>query len=302
MSTLPLKGLRVVDAATLAAGPLVATALGEFGAEVIKVEQPGAGDPLRTWGPRRDDIGLVWKSVSRNKKCVTLDMRTAPGQELLHQLLDISDVFIVNTRPSTLARWQLDYHSVHERHPELVMLHVTGYGHGGPATDRPGFGTLAEAMSGFAHVTGQPDGPPTLPPFMLADGVAAQAATYAVMIALYHRDMHRAGGQLVDVSLVEPLARLVEQATLAYDQLGEIQARTGNRVVASTPRNTYRTCDDTVDRGVQRRIEYRDGGVSGHRTTRSGKTSRVRRSGAEATTLRGDRRARRRLGWHAHIR
>ena len=244
MSTLPLKGLRVVDAATLAAGPLVATALGEFGAEVIKVEQPGAGDPLRTWGPRRDDVGLVWKSVSRNKKCVTLDMRAAAGQELLHQLLDISDVFIVNTRPSTLARWQLDYHSVHERHPELVMLHVTGYGHGGPATDRPGFGTLAEAMSGFAHVTGQPDGPPTLPPFMLADGVAAQAATYAVMIALYHRDMHRAGGQLVDVSLVEPLARLVEQATLAYDQLGEIQARTGNRVVASTPRNAYRSCDD----------------------------------------------------------
>ena len=245
MSTLPLKGLRVVDAATLAAGPLVATALGEFGAEVIKVEQPSAGDPLRTWGPRRDGIGLVWKSVSRNKKCVTLDMRTAAGQELLHQLLDISDVFIVNTRPSTLARWQLDYHSVHERHPELVMLHVTGYGHGGPATDRPGFGTLAEAMSGFAHVTGQPDGPPTLPPFMLADGVAAQAATYAVMIALYHRDMHSAGGQLVDVSLVEPLARLVEQATLAYDQLGEIQPRTGNRVVASTPRNAYQTCDDT---------------------------------------------------------
>ena len=234
----------MVDAATLAAAPLVATALGEFGAEVIKVEQPVGGDPLRTWGPRRDGIGLVWKSVSRNKKCVTLDMRTTDGRELLHRLLGISDVFIVNTRSSTLARWQLDYESVHERHPELVMLHVTGYGYGGPATDRPGFGTLAEAMSGFAHVTGQPDGPPTLPPFMLADGVAALAATYAVMMALYHRDMHGAGGQLVDVSLVEPLARLVEQATLAYDQLGVVQARSGNRVDASAPRNAYRTCDD----------------------------------------------------------
>ena len=242
--TQPLSGVRVVDAATLAAGPLVATALGEFGAEVIKVEQPVGGDPLRTWGPSRDGIGLVWKSVSRNKKCVTLDMRTAGGQELLHRLLDVSDVFIVNTRVSTLARWQLDYGAVHKRHPGLVMLHVTGYGHGGPASDRPGFGTLAEAMSGFAHVTGQPDGPPTLPPFMLADGVAALAATYAVMMALYHRDMHGASGQLVDVSLVEPLARLVEQATLAYDQLGEVQARTGNRVVASTPRNAYRTSDD----------------------------------------------------------
>ena len=234
----------MVDAATLAAAPLVATALGEFGAEVIKVEQPVGGDPLRTWGPRRDGIGLVWKSLSRNKKCVTLDMRTTDGRELLHRLLGTSDVFIVNTRSSTLARWQLNYESLHERHPELVMLHVTGYGYGGPATDRPGFGTLAEAMSGFAHVTGQPDGPPTLPPFMLADGVAGLAATYAVMMALYHRDMHGAGGQLVDVSLVEALARLVEQATLAYDQLGVVQARSGNRVDASAPRNAYRTRDD----------------------------------------------------------
>jgi crotonobetainyl-CoA:carnitine CoA-transferase CaiB-like acyl-CoA transferase len=244
VSTLPLAGLRVVDAATLAAGPLVATALGEFGAEVIKVEQPVGGDPLRTWGPRRDGIGLVWKSVSRNKKCVTLDMRTGDGRELLHQLLAVSDVFIVNTRLGTLSRWQLDYETVHERHPRLVMLHVSGYGHGGPASDRPGFGTLAEAMSGFAHVTGQPDGPPTLPPFMLADGVAAQSATYAVMMALYHRDVHGGSGQLVDVSLVEPLARLVEQATLAYDQLGVVQGRTGNRVDASAPRNAYRTSDD----------------------------------------------------------
>lgn len=244
MSTLPLSGIRVVDAATLAAGPLVATALGEFGADVIKVEQPGAGDPLRTWGARRGDVGLVWKSVSRNKKCVTLDLRTDDGRDLLHNLLDVSDVFVINTRPSTLARWGLDYESVHARHPSLVVLHVTGYGAGGPASDRPGFGTLAEAMSGFAHVCGQADGPPTLPPFMLADGVAAQSASYAVMIALYHRDVHGAGGQLVDVSLIEPLARLVEQATLAYDQLGEIQARTGNRADASAPRNAYRTADD----------------------------------------------------------
>ncbi|BBY90992.1 hypothetical protein MGALJ_06610 [Mycobacterium gallinarum] len=236
--------MRVVDAATLAAGPLVATALGEFGADVIKVEQPGIGDPLRTWGVRRDDIGLVWKSVSRNKKCVTLDLRTDVGRDLLHGLLAHSDVFVVNTRPSTLARWGLDYESLHERHPNLVVLHVTGYGLGGPASDRPGFGTLAEAMSGFAHVCGQADGPPTLPPFMLADGVAAQSATYAVLAALYHRDVHRGGGQLVDVSLVEPLARLVEQATLAYDQLGQIQGRTGNRADASAPRNAYRTSDD----------------------------------------------------------
>ena len=124
------------------------------------------------------------------------------------------------------------------------MMHVTGFGAGGPASDRPGFGTLAEAMSGFAHITGQADGPPTLPPFMLADGVAALAATNAVMTALYHRDVHGGTGQLVDISLIEPLARLVEQSTLAYDQLGEIPGRTGNRVDASAPRNAYRTSDD----------------------------------------------------------
>jgi crotonobetainyl-CoA:carnitine CoA-transferase CaiB-like acyl-CoA transferase len=124
------------------------------------------------------------------------------------------------------------------------MLHVSGYGRGGPKSDRPGYGTLAEAMSGFAHVTGQPDGPPTLPPFMLADGVASMAAAYAVMMALYHRDVHGGEGQLVDVNLIEPLARLIEPSTLSFDQLGEVQSRVGNRLDASAPRNAYRTADD----------------------------------------------------------
>ena len=153
-------------------------------------------------------------------------------------------MLVVNNRPSAMARWGIDYESVHERHPQLVMLHVSGYGGGGPKSDSPGFGTLAEAMSGFAHLTGQPDGPPTLPPFMLADGVAALAATYAVMMALYHRDVHGGGGQLVDVNLIEPLARLIESSTLAYDQLGKITGRVGNRFDASAPRNAYRTADD----------------------------------------------------------
>ncbi len=233
----------MIDAATLAAGPMVATALGEFGADVIKVEQPGVGDPLRTWGELKDGIGLFWKSMSRNKRCVTLDLRSPDGQELFHRLLDVSDVVVVNNRPSALVKWGLDYESVHEAHPRLVMLHVSGYGRGGPASDRPGFGTLAEAMSGFADITGQPDGPPTLPPFFLADGVAAQSATYAVMMALYDRDLHGGGGQLVDVNLVEPLARLIETATLAYSQLGIVPGRVGNLLPASAPRNVYQTSD-----------------------------------------------------------
>jgi crotonobetainyl-CoA:carnitine CoA-transferase CaiB-like acyl-CoA transferase len=243
-ATGPLHGLRVVEAATLAAGPMVGTALGEFGADVVKVEQPGTGDPMRTWGLRRDGIGLVWKSVSRNKRCVTLDLRRPEGQELMHELLDVSDVLVVGNRPSALARWGIDWESVHAAHPRVVMLHISGYGRGGPASDRPGYGTLAEAMSGFAHLTGQPDGPPTLPPFMLADGVASQSATYAVMMALYHRDVHGGEGQLVDVNLVEPLARLIESAPLAYDQLGVVPQRVGNRLDASAPRNAYRTSDD----------------------------------------------------------
>lgn len=240
----PLAGIRVVEAATLAAGPMVGTYLGEFGAEVIKVEQPGTGDPLRTWGPRRDGIGLVWKSVARNKRCVTLDLRRDAGQGLFHELLTSSDVLIVGNRPSALERWGIDWPTVHARHPQLVMLHVTGYGSGGPKSDRPGYGTLAEAMSGFAHLTGQPDGPPTLPPFMLADGVASLAAANAVMVALYHRDVKGGSGQLVDVNLIEPLARLMESNTLAYDQLGVISERVGNRLDASAPRNAYRTSDD----------------------------------------------------------
>ena len=239
----PLAGLRVVELATLAAGPMVATALGEFGAEVIKVEQPGSGDPMRTWGLRKDGIGLVWKSVARNKRCVTLNLGDERGRELFHQLLDVSDVFVAGNRPSALKRWALDFESVHARHPRVVMAHITGYGRGGPKSDRPGYGTLAEAMSGFAHLTGEPERPPTLPPFMLADGVASLAATYAIVMALYHRDVHGGDGQLVDVSLVEPLARLIESAPLSYDQLGVVPGRVGNRLDASAPRNAYRTAD-----------------------------------------------------------
>jgi crotonobetainyl-CoA:carnitine CoA-transferase CaiB-like acyl-CoA transferase len=134
----PLDGLRVIDAATLVAGPMTATILGEFGAEVIKVEQPGVGDPMRGWGDRRNGEGLFWKSVSRNKRCITLDLRQPDGQELLHQLLAVSDVLVVGSRPSALERWGLDYESVHPRHPRLVVAHITGFGRGGPAADRPG--------------------------------------------------------------------------------------------------------------------------------------------------------------------
>lgn len=238
-----LRGIRVLDLATLAAAPLAATYLGEFGADVIKVEQPGRGDPLRGWGNQRDGVGLMWKSISRNKRAVTLDLRVAEGQKLLRRMVEHVDVVIANTRPGTLRGWGLDYESLRAVNDRIVMLHITGYGLSGPKSERPGFGTLGEAMSGFAHLTGQADGPPTLPPFMLADGIASLNAAYAIMMALYHRDVHGGPGQLIDINLIDPLARLLEQTLLGYDQLGLVPTRAGNRWDISAPRNTYRTAD-----------------------------------------------------------
>ena len=239
-----LAGLRVIDAASLAAGPLVATWLGELGAQVIKIEQPGGGDAVRQWGAQKDGVGLMWKSLGRNKKSVTLNLRADRGREILRELARGADVLIMNLRPSTMKRWHIDYASMAAQNSGLVMVHITGFGAGGPKSDYPGFGTLGEAMSGFAHMTGHPDGPPTLPSFMLGDGVAALNATYAVLAALYHRDAHGGTGQLIDVNLIEPLARLLEQPVLTYDQFGTIPNRTGNRWDISAPRNTYRTKDD----------------------------------------------------------
>ncbi|OBF92791.1 acyl-CoA transferase [Mycobacterium sp. 852002-51152_SCH6134967] len=239
-----LDGLRVLEFATLAAAPLAATYLGEFGAEVIKVEDPRYGDPIRTWGNQRNGVGLMWKSLSRNKRSITLNLRCADGQAIARRLAEQADVVVVNTRPQTLQKWGLDYESLRALNDRIVMLHITGYGLTGPKSERPGFGTLGEAMSGFAHITGAADGPPTLPPFMLADGVASLNAAYAVMMALYHRDVHGAPGQLIDINLIDPLARLLEQTLLGYDQLGLVPERAGNRWDISAPRNTYRAADD----------------------------------------------------------
>lgn len=238
-----LAGVRVLDLATLAAAPLAATYLGEFGAEIIKVEQPGQGDPIRSWGSQRDGVGLMWKSISRNKRCITLDLRSDEGQALLRRMVEHVDVVVANTRPQTLRRWGLDYESLRVVNDRVVMLHITGYGLSGPKSERPGFGTLGEAMSGFAHITGEENGPPTLPPFMLADGIASLNAAYAVMMALYHRDVHGGPGQLIDINLIDPLARLMEHTLLSHDQLGVVPHRAGNRWDISAPRNTYQTSD-----------------------------------------------------------
>ena len=170
----PLEGVTVIDAATLFAGPLAATMLGDFGAEVLKIEHPTKGDPARTHGPSKDGVGLWWTLLGRNKQTVALDLSTPAGADVLLRLAATADVLIENFRPGTLERWGVGPEQLHAVNPRLVIARVTGFGQKGPYASRPGFGTLAESMSGFAAITGEPDGPPTLPPFGLADGIAAQ--------------------------------------------------------------------------------------------------------------------------------
>jgi crotonobetainyl-CoA:carnitine CoA-transferase CaiB-like acyl-CoA transferase len=236
-----LARLRVLDVATLFAGPLAATMLGDFGAEVIKIEHP-RGDPVRGHGASKNGVGLWGKVVGRNKKSVTLYLGSADGQELFRRMVADADVVIENFRPGTLERWGLGYDELSRINPGIVLARVTGFGQFGPYAARPGFGTLAEAMSGFAAITGEPDGPPTLPPFGLADGIAALTTAFAVMTALRERD--RSGrGQVVDLAIIEPILTLLGAQPTVYDQLGELQQRTGNRSANNAPRNTYRTRD-----------------------------------------------------------
>ncbi|QEV17599.1 CaiB/BaiF CoA transferase family protein [Streptomyces alboniger] len=238
----PLTGLRVLDLATLFAGPLAATMLGDFGAEVIKVEHPGRPDPSRGHGPSKDGVGLWWKLLGRNKRTMTLDLSTPGGRDTLLRLAATADVIVENFRPGTLEKWELGWAELSAANPRLVLTRVTGFGQFGPYARRPGFGTLAEAMSGFAAITGDPEGPPTLPPFGLADSIAGLATAYAVMTALTARE--RTGrGQVVDMAIIEPILTVLGPQPLWYDQLGHVQPRTGNRSTNNAPRNTYRTAD-----------------------------------------------------------
>ena len=240
----PLADLRVIDCATLFAGPVIATLLGDFGADVIKVEHP-VGDGQRYVGWQMNDQSLWWTFLGRNKRCVTVDLHRTRGQELLRELVTTADVLIENFRPGTLERWGLGWEELHKLNPKLVMVRVTAFGQTGPYSHRPGFGTLAEAMSGYAHINGYPDGPPTLPPFALGDAVAGLFGASSVMFALHERDKTPEGrGQYIDLSIYEPLFWLLGPQALVYDKLGIVQGRTGNRAPFTAPRNAYLTADE----------------------------------------------------------
>jgi crotonobetainyl-CoA:carnitine CoA-transferase CaiB-like acyl-CoA transferase len=236
-----LDDLRVIDCATLFAGPTIATLMGDFGADVVKIEHP-RGDALRTLGWSKDGHSLWWLVNARNKRCVTLDLSSVTGQEVLRRLAAGADVLIENFRPGTLERWGVGPDVLLADNPRLVLVRTTGFGQTGPYRHRPGFGTLAESISGYAHVNGHPDGPPTLPPFALGDGVAGLMGASATMFALHERA--RSGrGQVIDLSIYEPLFWILGPQAVVYDQLGIVQQRTGNRAPFTAPRNAYQARD-----------------------------------------------------------
>lgn len=241
----PLSGVRVLDIATMFSGAFGATLLGDFGADVIKVELPGRGDTVRGMSPTFEGVPLPWTTLSRNKRTITLDMRQPAGRELLLQLVAKSDVLIENFRPGTLDRWGLDYATLQTANPRIIVVRVSGYGQDGPYREKAGFGTPATAFSGYTYVSGFPDRPPINQPTPLADYITGVFATLASLMALYHRDVHHdPEGQEVDLGLYEPLFRLMEAFVPAYDKLGRVPERQGHRMDTASPVGTYRTRDD----------------------------------------------------------
>jgi len=253
----PLSDVRVIDCATVVAGPGCARYLADFGADVIKVERPDGGDSARRmgWTDPRDGEALWWKLIGRNKLCVTLDLKSPDGVETLLSLVDEAHVLVENFRPGTLERLGLGPSVLLERNPSLVVVRVTGFGQDGPYAGRPGFATIDEAMSGFASINGSPAGPPLLPPIALTDEVTALAAAFATMVALWS-----GVGQVVDVNLLESMMQLMGPLISAWRLLGYSQPRLGSGIPYSVPRWTWQSADgvwlavSTSSEGVARRV------------------------------------------------
>ena len=238
-------GVRVVEFAQLAAGPMAGTLFADLGAEVVHVEDPGVGDPMRRVGMDKDGVKVWWKVLARNKRSVTLDLRSAEGQDLAHELVRWADVAITNMRPDTLGRWRLDWSALHEVNPKLVMLQVSGMGANTTARDEPGFGKVGEAMSGVVHITGFPEGPPVFTGYSHADTVTGLTGAFAIAAALSRRHSPDFEGEWIDLALFEGLYRLLDWQVPIYDQLGLVPERVGNGIWVATGAivNTYESSE-----------------------------------------------------------
>ena len=255
-----LAGVKVVELAHVIAGPLAGTLLADLGADVVHVEDPGSGDPQRAAGPAKDGTHLWWKVAARNKRSVTLDLRTDAGRDVARRLAAWADVVITNFRAETLERWGLDWTSLHKANPKLVVLQVTGFGATSSRRNEPGFGKVGEAMSGVVHLTGFPDGPPVHTGFSHGDSITGLMGAFAIMAALNRRARDpEFDGEWIDLPLYESLYRLIEWQVIFYDQLGRVPTRSGNQLAAAPAAviNTYRTADDrwlTVTSGTPRSV------------------------------------------------
>jgi crotonobetainyl-CoA:carnitine CoA-transferase CaiB-like acyl-CoA transferase len=235
--------VRILEIGSMIAGPVAATLLGDFGADVIKLEQPKGGDPIRQSGPIVDGESLWWNVEGRNKRSITLDLRKPKGQEILHQLIGHSDVLIENFRPGTMAGWNAGYQQLKAINPRLIMLSISGYGQTGPNAPLASYDRVALAFAGFLHVTGYPELPPVRPGFAVADYQTALFGAFSVMMALFNRDARGGGGQHIDLSLYETVFRFTEVMITAYDKLGISRSRTGNMAYAAAPGDHYATND-----------------------------------------------------------
>jgi formyl-CoA transferase len=241
-----LKGLRVVEMGQLIAGPFAAKTLGDFGADVIKIEPPGAGDPLRNWRMLQDGTSVWWQVQSRNKRSIALDLRNPEGQDIARQLIAQADVLIENFRPGTLEGWGMDYETLSKTNPGLVMLRISGYGQTGPYRDLPGFGAIGEAMGGLRHLTGEPGRVPVRCGISIGDTLAALHGTIGVLMALYHRKVNGGQGQVIDVALNEAVFNVMESLVPEYSAFGAIREPAGSALPGIAPSNAYRCADGVV--------------------------------------------------------
>jgi crotonobetainyl-CoA:carnitine CoA-transferase CaiB-like acyl-CoA transferase len=237
-----LAGTIVVDISNFLAAPMCSMFLADFGADVIKVERPEIGDEVRRWGEVKNGVGLYYKAVNRGKRSITADLRTPFGVEVVKRLIAKADILVENYRTGTLEKWGLGPDVLMAINPGLIVVRVTGFGQTGPHRKRPGFGTIAEAYAGYVYISGQPDGPPLLPGFGLADSTTGLMAAYLASVALHEK--RRSGrGQVIDLALYETLLTLLGPQVVNYDQLGIVQERVGSRLPFTAPRNIYRTRD-----------------------------------------------------------
>ena len=246
MSPRALQGLRVVEMGQLIAGPFAGKTLGEFGADVIKIEAPGTGDPLRNWRHTKDGTSVWWQVSSRNKRSIALDLRAAEGQQIARQLIAEADVLIENFRPGTLEGWGMGWDDLRALNPGLVMLRISGYGQTGPYRDLPGFGAIGEAMGGLRHLTGEPGRVPVRVGVSIGDTLAALHGTIGVLTALYHRTVNGGTGQVIDVALHEAVFNVMESLIPEYSAFGVVREAAGSALPGIAPSNAYRCIDGYV--------------------------------------------------------